>query len=192
MEEQQKSGRGIRRRTLVAGTAWAVPAVTIAAPAMAYQLSGNLVSATGIAAKLQGNSCCAGQGPDCPYFKQGYRYYFLVSNPPGKDACIDITEVKIGGVSVATYQVWLDDNTLATGCCGRPTLHSFTVANSTSRTIAVDVDYDSSANTTVELTYDVLNAATCALDFPNQQADGAFSTPPTQGNCIPFCGGDPC
>ena len=184
--DQSTERKGIKRRTLVAGTAWAVPAVTIAAPAMAYQLSGNLVSATGGASKLQGNSCCGGLGQNCPYFKQGYRYYFNVNNPPGKNACIDITGVKVGGVTVASYQVWLEDNTVATGCCGRTAPHSFTVPNSTSTVIAVDLDFDNSANSTVQLTYDVLNADTCELDFPNQTTSVAVGTPPTQGNCNPF------
>ncbi len=178
--------KGIKRRTLVAGTAWAVPAVTIAAPAMAYQLSGNLITATGEASKLQGNSCCASI-PSCPYYVQGYRYYFNVANPPGKDACIVIKAVTVGGVNVPTFEVWRSDNTLATGCCGQtPVTHSFLVPASTNTTIAIDLDFDNSANSTVQVTYDVRNAAGCAVDFANQQTSVAVGTPPTQGNCAPF------
>jgi hypothetical protein len=183
--DQTKDLKAVKRRTLVAGTAWAVPAVTIAAPAMAYQLSGNLVSATGQAAKLQGNSCCGGGG-NCAYYKQGYRYYFNVTNPPGKNACLEITSVRVGGVVVPTYQIWLDDNTRATGCCGRTALHSFAVPASTSRVIALDLDFDNSANSTVQLTYDVYNSATCVRDFANLTTSIAVGTPPTQGNCAPF------
>jgi hypothetical protein len=175
----------VKRRTLVTGTAWAIPVITVAQAAPAFALSPTFITGTGQAAKLQGNSCCGGD-KNCQYFKQGYRYYFRVVNNTPNDLCFDVKTFKVDGVVVSEHQVWLPDNTVTTGCCGKTAKHSFRVAAGDTIVIAIDADLDRSPNTNVQITYDVFKSATCAALATNQETTVFVGTPPTQGNCAPF------
>lgn len=97
MTDQFKSG--VSRRTLAKGAAWAVPAVTIAAAAPAYAVSGNPPLVTGGQAfKMPGNSCAqAGATGN----RKAYLFTFRLVNTTG------LTQY-IYGATIATMGTSLD------------------------------------------------------------------------------------
>lgn len=187
--ETTGGGRSIRRRALVAGTAWAVPAIAIAAPAQAFSLSGP-VTATGCAEKLQGASCA-------PWPTQGYRFYFVVHNPPIKDACIVINRMTVGGdVTTGDNGVDITDLTITTytgdagsvcgtGCCGGSP--SICVSKNSDVRFAITGSGNNSSNTNVWVDYTVYDADDCSdggIRYSVQT--GALSTPSTHSPCDPY------
>lgn len=175
----------LKRRTLVAGAAWAVPAVMATAPVYAYTASGSWVTVTGTAVKIPGASC-SNSYPEV--YKQGYRYYMQAANPPGKDACIVVTSVLVGGVAPSDYKIFTTSNTVTSGCACAPSGYatkSIFVAANTTVNFTIDAEMSNSANTSMSFVYQVYNAATCTNDFPDETGYGA-NTPPTSGNCLPY------
>lgn len=184
-----KPGMGVTRRTVVAGAAWAVPALALAAPAYAFSTSGP-VQATGCAGKLPGGSCVL-QG----YYKQGYRFYFRLYNPPLKTACIEITSVTVNGTAPdgagKNYKVQLPSNCafLSPGCCGADPTKSLTVLPNHTVIFAVETDQASSANGVMRVVYtvrDVKNGCTGPVETFEVTSDVSGLPPPTGGQCAPF------
>lgn len=71
--DQQREGRGITRRTVTRGMAWTVPAVSIAAAAPAYAVTGPTPDIAFVGAcKFPGNSC--------QLANKGYGMAFAVEN----------------------------------------------------------------------------------------------------------------
>jgi hypothetical protein len=185
MSESKNGKTGIRRRTLVAGTAWAVPAIAIAAPAMAFSASGPVTSA-GCAGKLPGGSCSG--------FSHGYRFYFTAINPPIKTACIEILAVRVGasgvvggGTNVPQFAVNVPAGCGSTNCCGAGT-NSLSVAPSTTVTFSVDANIaDNSANTDMQIDYKIHDANNCSdVQGPFTAITAILTTPSPAGNCNPF------
>lgn len=86
------------RRSVVKGAAWAVPVVAVAAGAPAMAASQGLLSFTGLACKLPGNS---GE------LLKGYVFELNANNALGRnpyDSVTVITSVAINGVPITVYQ----------------------------------------------------------------------------------------
>jgi hypothetical protein len=190
-QDQDKGQKGIKRRTLVAGTAWAVPAVTIAAPAMAYTTSGGFVTATGTAYKLQGNHCKVSGTVAQP---QTYRFYFKACNPPGKDAVIVIESVTVNGVTSAAFDIAVDDRPQCaiTQCtCTCTTGKQLCLKAGDCTYIAIDATSTNSANANMCVTYHVYQGSPCDCTIspqPSRQVcSGVLSTPPwNDTDCSPY------
>jgi hypothetical protein len=86
--EGTDSKRGISRRTVVAGTAWAVPAIVVASAAPAMAASGPVVL-TGRACKDPGS----GQGDKSYYFE------VTLTNTTNATATYGFTSIEINGVT---------------------------------------------------------------------------------------------
>lgn len=177
---------GVRRRTVIAGAAWALPVIAIASPAHAYSASGP-VTATGCAGKLPGGSCSP------PYFMQGFRVYLNVTNPPGKTACIKITAVYIGNGSTWTpfpaFQIYRP--TCATvppygACCGGSATNSVSIPPGTSLVFAIDALWTNSGNTNIKVEYTVGNANNCSEPVMYYELITTLGTDSTAGDCDPY------
>ena len=96
--EMTKPKQGISRRTVVKGTAWAVPAVVVAtaAPAMAAGTSQCITATFG------GNSC---KQPGVGQNQWGYRLEFCFTNTCAVDAVISVTAIaaNVGNPIVKTF-----------------------------------------------------------------------------------------
>lgn len=194
----------IPRRTLAAGALWTIPVIAIAQQANAYSTSAPNVTLTGTAVKIPGASC---SNKDPNIYKNGYRYYMSAFNPPGKDACIVVTSVTVGGASPSDFKLWTSDNQPSIGCaCSATPTQSIFVGADCSVNFTIDADMGNSANTSMTFTYNVYDAsvnvhpntynnttctpqtgtALCTTDFQNLSAAGSPSTP-VAGGCYPYC-----
>lgn len=88
-------------------------------------------------------------------------------------------------VDPTKLKIWLTNNTVSAGCCDYGS-NSVKVLAETTVDFALDIDMASSANTSVTLIYDVHNLSGCAVDFPNQNDTGSFTTPEIH-DCTPYC-----
>lgn len=181
-------GRRLTRRAVVAGAAWAVPAVALAAPAYAFSTSGP-VQATGCAGKLPGGSC-----DTAGYYKQGYRFYFRVYNPPGKTACITITAVDVNGVPPDNggqdFIIRLPGACAyaTAGCCGSDPNKSITILPNHTVVFALETNQNNSANGTMNVTYTLRDANACNSGTQTFSVSSSVNSlsPPTGGQCAPF------
>ncbi len=145
------------------------------------------MTATGCAGKLPGGSCSP------PYYTQGYRVYLNVTNPPGKTACLKITQVYIGN---GTTWLPFDDFEIyrpscATippygACCGGTTADSVTIPPGSSLVFAVDALWTSSGNTNMKVEYTVGNANDCSEPVTYYQLITTLGTDSPASNCDPY------
>jgi hypothetical protein len=73
--------RGISRRTVAIGAAWAVPVIALATASPAF-------ASSGIGPTLKFISACKNPGGSCKTRVKGYSFFFDVTNSSGKDIYI--------------------------------------------------------------------------------------------------------
>jgi hypothetical protein len=93
--------QGISRRTVVQGTAWAVPAVVIATAVPAFAASGGSLTFSGLGCKLPGNATNT--------FK-GYAFRLTAANLTSSTATVEILSVTLNGVDLGDSTVINLDN----------------------------------------------------------------------------------
>lgn len=175
------------RRSVVKGAAWAVPAVVVAGAAPTVAASAGPLSFSGGACKLPGNAN--------DIFK-GYVFELIAVNSPGPGPTTGvtvITNVKINGVAVTGYQVYVYSGATCTcATCtppGSTVCNTFCTPDATSQRIFVYTNtQQSSKNTSFSLDYQRYECSTCvAIDpTPVSISSGALSTPPVTsggGSC---------
>jgi hypothetical protein len=175
------------RRTVVKGAAWAVPAIAVASAAPTVAASEGPLSFTGGACKLPGNAN--------DIFK-GYVFELLARNLPGPNPSTGVTvvtDVRINGVPVTGYQVYVAAGTSCTcGTCAPPgstVCNTFCTPDGTSQRIFVYTNSQaSSKNTSFSLQYQRYECSTCAAIDPAPVliSSGTLSTPPATtggGSC---------
>jgi hypothetical protein len=173
MQDVQKAG--ISRRTVVKGAAWSVPAIAVAGAAPAMAVSGGLVSFTGQACKLPGNST---------ENLKSYRFDMVSVNPlhgDYGDVVIDVTGFTFNGVQAQTLTIKVTSgDECSTTCTDFTGFDQICVAdNSTITWQAIVGPYADSRNGEATITYDVYDATTCDLLLSNQQTtSGPLNTPP--------------
>lgn len=167
--DDQSTGRlpgGISRRTLAAGAAWSVPVIALASAAPAYALSGGILTLTGDACKLPGNS---------QSIYKGYAFGLVINNTMPVSVLVDITSVyrdadNLGNVTVQrtnppTCSNLTDTFTVPANTSYNAIIYTQGANNSSNGTITVNYDYTPSGDPTVSAT-----------------ASGSFnSAPPIQG-----------
>lgn len=172
-EFDEQPSKGITRRTIVKGAAWAVPVIAIAAPVPAFAgASQGTIELTGEACKLPGNS-------SSPFDTNGAVYIMKVSNTTNAASTITITGVTRTGSSnaaVTTSVVRLS----GTGTCCTLLGTTFTInANSTDYFALVTGGWDNSSNGQLTVNYTVAGdaqpPATTTPNSLNPQTPG--------GNC---------
>ncbi len=136
-ETSGKTTKGISRRTLVAGTAWAVPVVAVASAAPAFAQSPCSLNVTFIT-----NSACKWPGNSCSSHPKGYSFCFNVTDTCPCDVklhCASIPVVtKTGGGTTPVLECFADQ-TIAAGT-GSFCLF-FPSSNSANQTFDVAFDF---------------------------------------------------
>jgi hypothetical protein len=99
---------GISRRRVVAGAAWAVPAVAVAtaAPASAQSVPPVNISDFGVGCKYPGQS-----DKSRPY---GYVFYVEFTNDSTEDVTITIDSISLDGQPLTVDEIQLEDGTVVT------------------------------------------------------------------------------
>lgn len=148
-EYEQPETKGISRRTIVKGAAWAVPAIAIAAPVPAFAgASQGTIELTGGACKLPGNS-------SFPYNTNGAVYLMRVTNTTNSSSTITITEVERSG-SINTNVVFSVVRLTGAGTCCTQLGNTFTVnANSSDLFALVTGGWDNSSNGMLTVHYNI-------------------------------------
>lgn len=167
--EDQTTGQlpsKISRRTLAAGAAWSVPVIAVASAAPAYALSGGILTLTGTACKLPGNS---------QSIYKGYAFGLVVNNTMPVSVLVEITSVfrnsdNLGNVTVQrtnppTCTNLTDTFTVPANTSYNAIIYTQGANNSSNGTITVNYDYTPSGDPTASAT------ATAAFN----------SAPPIQG-----------
>lgn len=146
-EYEEPETKGISRRTIVKGAAWAVPAIAIAAPVPAFAgASQGTIELTGEACKLPGNS-------NAPFDTNGAVYIMRITNTTAASSSITITGVTRTGSSNAAVTTSVVRLSGAGTCC---TLlgTTFTVnANSSDFFALVTGGWDNSSNGQLTVNY---------------------------------------
>ena len=166
---------GISRRTLVKGTAWAVPAVAVAsaAPAMAQSLPPIVIDwgNTG-ACKIPGDSfrkLC---------YDKGYVLWGVFKNTSTLSASVTITGITVGGI--AQCLVGIADYTVS--CNTALTSNTFTVAPGATAYIAIYSNASSdSSSTSVEVSF---NYTLTGQPQASSTQSGYVTGNPWQGSCV--------
>jgi hypothetical protein len=163
--------KGISRRTVVKGTAWAVPAVVIATPVPAFAgASQGTLTVSGLGCKLPGNATNT--------FK-GYAFRLTASNTTSSTYTIKITSVTLNNVD-------LGDSTVInlTNCTnlGNP----FTLAPNTNLTnlALLTKEATNSQNGSLVVTYQVSTDGGATYGSP-QTTNATASAPPIVGGSCP-------
>jgi hypothetical protein len=166
---------GISRRTVVKGAAWSVPAIAVAGAAPAMAVSGGLVSFTGQACKLPGNSTNN---------LKSYRFDMVSVNPlhgDYGDVIIVVTSFTFNGVQAQNVTIDLTSGTeCQTNCGDLGGLDQLCISDDSTITWqAIVGPYADSRNGEATITYDVYDATTCDLLLSDQQTtSGPLNTPP--------------
>lgn len=161
--------RGVSRRTVAKGVAWAVPAITLATavPAAAGASQG-VISFSGAGCKIPGGSA--------PGVFKGYVFRMTASNTTSAAVTVTITSATLDGTSLGEVTV-IDLN----GCqkLGNP----FTIpANTNYQNLALLTrDAPNSQNGALVVTYTVSGSAGSETAYAT-----AGSLPPIQGGCAVF------
>lgn len=162
--------RGISRRTVAIGAAWAVPVIALATASPAYAASGGVLNFTGTGCKLPGNAN--------PTYK-GYIFRMSASNTTNVDVSVNITSATLDGTDLGSITV------VNLGSCstlGNP----FTLAaNTTLSSLALlTSNATNSQNGTLIVNYTVSGQGT---DTPPISASGLGPMPGvTGGSCEAF------
>lgn len=165
--------KGISRRTVVKGTAWAVPAVVIATPVPAFAgASQGTLTVTGTGCKLPGNS-------NDTY--KGYAFRIVAANTTASTFTIKIVSVTLNNVDLGPSTVLsLPPN----GCTnlGNP----FTVSpNTTLNNLALlTANASNSQNGSLQVTYQVSTDGGATYG-PVQSTGATVDAPPINGNSCP-------
>jgi hypothetical protein len=133
MTTQSATKNGISRRTVVVGTAWAVPAIVVASAAPALAASGPVVL-TGVACKDPGEAV-------------NKKYYFQVqlTNTTGTAATYTFTSITING---STTTVTPTTTTVAAGDSKTIILTAASLPNSANGTATLSYQINSVPGTT--------------------------------------------
>jgi hypothetical protein len=147
---ESTESRGVTRRTVAKGAAWAVPTVAMITPTRAMAASSGIVTLTGQNCKLPGNSS--------PYSNGGV-YLATITNPTDQPIVIRISsfsrgdETQTSGVGVVNFSTSLGT------CCANATPgadDTFTVPANSSGTFAfITEEWANSANTDLAVEYAV-------------------------------------
>ncbi|GAB3067121.1 hypothetical protein GCM10027053_33300 [Intrasporangium mesophilum] len=181
------------RRSVVKGAAWAVPAVVVAGAAPTVAASEGLLSFTGRACKLPGNSSST--------FK-GFVFEMVANNvlgPNPRDAITEITNITVQGIAdVGTFKIKVVGGNLSctcSNCAGTNPDHVFCTPDGvTGQRVFVYTSANitgTSANSVVTVSYRVFdcnNTVNCGSPSGTQTATTLLgTTPPTQegggGSC---------
>lgn len=147
--------KGISRRTVVVGTAWAVPAIIVAGPAP-HAAATPLPPVT-----IGGNAeKCPGEGTGNPYPK-GIRFHLFITNPNAVNVTVTID-------SLSTVKGGTATNIAGGTITATPGTHEY---------IVIGFPYGDSGNTQVTVTYHYTDPAT------NMRVDGIAG--PTTVNLSP-------
>lgn len=169
---ESTESRGVTRRTVAKGAAWAVPTVAMITPTRAMAASAGIVTLTGQNCKLPGNSSS---------YSNGGVYLATITNTTNVAIVIRITSFSRGaatqtsGVGVVNFSASLGP------CCANATPgadDTFTVPANSSGTFAfITEEWANSANTSLRVEYMV---------------DGVAQPPATggEGTLNPFGGGN--
>ena len=165
------SSTNISRRRVVAGAAWAVPAVVVASSAPAMAASPGFLTFTGDACKLPGNSQSV--------FK-GYVFELVANNDTGADSVAVITSVTINGVNEPVYRVVASGQ--CTCACGADPDHDVCVpAGATNMMVLIETGtFSTSENAEMVITYQQYDCDCNEIGDPVQISSGVLSTPPVQ------------
>ncbi|GLI27198.1 hypothetical protein ARHIZOSPH14_14400 [Agromyces rhizosphaerae] len=113
MTEIDNSGvdqpKGISRRTVTKAMAWSVPAVAVAASVPAYAASPGIITLDGRACKLPGRS-------NDTY--KGYAFGIIVTNPYNVPITVTITNIELGGSTLAPFTIVNLDGCTLVGTSG--------------------------------------------------------------------------
>jgi hypothetical protein len=156
--ETTKPKKGISRRTVVKGTAWAVPAIVVAGPAPR-------ASATPLPPITIGGTACKFPGNSGPIFK-GIKFQLIITNPNPTNVNVTIDTLTLGTGESSTT---ITPNPVVT----TPGTHSYTI---------VSGPFDTSANTTVTITYHYTDPDT-GLVVNGTAGPTTVNLAPDQGPC---------
>jgi len=162
--------RGISRRTVAIGAAWAVPVIALATASPAFAASGGVLNFTGTGCKLPGNAN--------PTYK-GYIFRMSATNTTNVDVSVNITSAVLNGTDLGAITVV---NLASCSTLGNP----FTLpANTSLSSLALlTADATSSQNGTLVVSYTVSGQG---QDTPPISASGLGPMPGvTGGSCEAF------
>ena len=131
IDETSPKKKGLSRRTVVAGTAWAVPAIVVAGPAphaAATPLPPVTIGATA--------EKCPGEGQGNPYPK-GIRFHLFITNPNKTNVTVTID-------SLTTTKGGAAPNIAGGTITATPGTHEY---------IVIGYPFDDSGNTSVTVKY---------------------------------------
>jgi hypothetical protein len=129
--------RGISRRTVVAGTAWAVPAIVVAGAAPAMAATPIVTIGSGTACKHPGNGD-----------EKHYHFELIVTNNGGSTTTVTITNIYLvptSGQNVTFPEPAPFDVAAHSSVC--VVVDSDITANSSQGTLMVDYDYTTDSGT---------------------------------------------
>jgi hypothetical protein len=159
--------RGISRRTVAIGAAWAVPVIALATASPAFAASNGIISLSGTGCKLPGNSQSV---------YKGYVFNMTASNTTNSPVTVTITSATLNGTNLGGVTIINLDGCVALG-------NPFTIpANTTLTHLALlTKNATNSQNGTLVVSY------TVAGDTGTQEASAnASGLGPIQGSCNAF------
>lgn len=162
IDETIPKRKGLSRRTVVAGTAWAVPAIVVAGPAPhAAATPIPPVTIGGTACKIPGNS---------GNVKNGVAFQLTITNPYNTPLVVNITSVTKAG-DVAPAQIIPS---------------SFTIPANSTRTVVLEAGpYNNSANASVSVGYSYVDPTT-GTTRTGTAGPTTVNIVPAQGAQCPF------
>jgi len=161
MSTKTRVNKGISRRSVVVGTAWAVPAIVVAGPAPH-------ASATPIPPVTIGGTACKLPGNSSKFVKNGVAFQLTITNPYKTPLTVTITSVTKSG-DVAPTQII-------------PT--SFIIDPGTHTVVLSAGPYNNSANAQVSVGYSYTDPTTGNL-LTGTAGPTTVNIVPIQGSC-PF------
>lgn len=162
IDEKSPKKKGLSRRTVVTGTAWAVPAIIVAGPAPH-------AAATPIPPVMIGGTACKIPG-NSGNVRNGIAFQLTITNPYNNPLVVTITSVTKTG-DVAPAQI---------------VPSSFTIPAHSTQTVVLEAGpFNNSANASITVTYSYVDQTT-GKTVNGQAGPTTVNIVPAQGAQCPF------